>query len=231
MFVLAASGLKAAGGAVAPPDYLFQIKTPMPFSVGAVYDRQPIDAEFQGHIEKVEFTHIYGVLGLDPLKGVSLYGRAGQSQCELKERHEDGSGFEWGVGMRLRLWEYRLDAPYYLKGRWGLELFGDYSKHESDLEGTDAQWTEKYGALMMSWELRDPFTYVKDWEECYSLVLAAGAGHSEISGDVDGREFKANKQFGFVGSADIFLAKNLSLGGEVRAFDKIQTIFTAAFHF
>lgn len=227
----ATASLLAAGGAVSPPGYLFAAKHAMPISVGAEYDNQPLEIESGGDTEKIDVTHIYGVFGVDVAEFLTLYGRAGRAQCEIEDLHVDGDGFEWGLGLRLQLWEYDLQAPYFLKGRWGIEAGGEYSAHESDIDGTDASWNETSCTLTLSWELRDSFTYVKDWEECYSLVLAGGVAYSKIDGDIAGADFNANGRSGFVGSADIFFAKNLSVGGEVRVFDEAQVKARFGLHF
>lgn len=223
--------LHAASGAQSPAGYLFTVKRPMPLSVGASYDIQPLILKYNGFTERADVKHTYGLIGIDPLQGISLYGRAGENSVTLKDSNEKGSGFEWGAGLKVRLIDYMLDAPYYLKGRWGLDAAGEYSGHKADIDTTKMDWKEKTGSLTLNWELRDPFTYGKDWEECYSLVLGAGVAYSDVSGDFDRRTFSANGRAGFIGSADIFLARNLSIGAETRVFDKAEARFSVAFHF
>jgi hypothetical protein len=230
------STFAAGGGAIGTDEFLLKTVSPARASIGFFYDFQPLEIENEmGRTANVDFDHMYAVLGYDWLNWVTLRLRAGGVTVSGDRVDDEETGWEIGAGFRARVWLYEIgkvldDIP----GRWSVDVSAEYSSHAVSLEQDDIVWGEMFASVLWNWEF---FEHDDDMDDpqSYRFVVSAGAGYSGISGEVQGsgsnQDWDANKRAGFVGGADVFFGRNLAIGGEVRAFDDVQTIGYVTYHF
>ena len=234
MFIASPDLFAASGGAVSPRGSLFSFESPKAFSIGAFYENAPTEVEIAGYKEKAIFQHMYGVVGLDVAKWLTLRLHAGTTITGDDGDKSRLSGSAYGGGFTAKLIEYEIEKTRWMEGIWRIELHGDFTKHDSSEGGNYTDWDETFGSLTWNWEIFGAPNSL-EMEPCHSLVLFAGSGYSGLDGNVKSGNYRsawhANRDFGFVGGVELFLTKNLSFGWELRDFEYSTYLAHVGYHF
>jgi len=223
----------ASGGAVSPRESLFSFESPKGFSIGAFYNNAPTEVHIGSYKEKATFKDMYGAIGLDAASWLTFRLHVGTTTLGDERKDDRQSGSAYGAGFTARLIEYEIEKTRWMEGIWRIELFGDYTKHSVSGEGNNVDWDEGFYSLTWNWEIFGTPNSL-EIESCHSLVLFAGTGYSDLTGEISGSyktAWHANRDFGFVGGAELFLTKNLSFGGELRKFEYSTYLAHVGYHF
>ncbi|MCE9612667.1 MAG: hypothetical protein K8T26_00230 [Lentisphaerae bacterium] len=177
-----------------------------------------------------------GYLGVDATRWLTVHGTAGAMFLDSLEtaavEDDFDSGLRWSVGLNASLWHVDLEEPEFARGRLSIGATAEYLESTSSGTDGDVTWSEVSVTLPLGFEIpNDPMLY---WG-VYSLFLYAGPVFSQLDGNIDrpGRrvDFSESQDVGVLGGADIYMARNLSLGGQIQYFDAMSANISARYHF
>ena len=206
-------------------------------AIGARYDQAKRNVKIEGAegLPELMSRSLYGSLSCDVASWLTIAGGAGQSALKIDESTSYGDEDTlWMAAIRVNLWGFPLTEPAFLTCHIRFDADLSYWQYKAGLDEGDADWNETRGALVVSAE-----RYAENWDQnpavCpYSLVFYAGCVYSQLDGKihlVPERAAMAGKStlsisedtsFGLIGGIDLFISHNLSIGGEVRAFDDVK---------
>lgn len=206
--------------------------------LGGDYIRQErtISLEGQSGTTDLEANHGMGYVGIDILSWLAVFGAVGGTSAKVQDA--DGYGntrVNWAAGLSANLWHLDVTDPEFLAGSLSLRVLGEYSQFKSGDSDTDEiKWQEWFATLLASYEI-----FVTDSIDLdqipFSLVLSVGPVFSKLDGtfDVSGQklDFSEEQSYGIGGGVEVFIANNLSLGGQVQYYDSVTYGANLRYHF
>ena len=206
-------------------------------AVSASYDHAERDVRIEGADGLLDLMSrsLYGSVSCDLTSWLTLAAGAGQSTLKPADSKSYGDGDTlWMAAARLSFWEFPLTEPSYIACRIRFDSSFSYWQYKGKLDDDDADWSETRGTLTVSAE-----RLVENWDQDptispYSLVFYAGCIYSKLDGKIHlaatsaaetGKStlsFSENESFGLIGGIDFLISHNLSIGGDVRAFDGLN---------
>jgi hypothetical protein len=241
-FCVSARALAAGTGADAPRDSIFHAEdlSFLSIGVGGDYtDRQLQDSA--GNAYQLEGRYAYGFLGVDITRWLSINGGAGETQLKPGPGRSYGNeAFMWTAGGKVSFWEHEVTEPSYLECTVKIQGAVSYWDHNPEVMDVSHQWTEWRYELLGSAEF--PSGFDPGLNNLVSTVFYAGVAGSEIEADqdlftgqhVDGsdeRNLTEDQTVGPLLGIDLNIARNFSVGLEVRFFEDPSYSLTGAFHF
>jgi hypothetical protein len=170
---------------------------------------------------------VSAAVGVDLFRWWQVYGTVGRSQAGWDTGDYGDGKIKWSGGMHFNWWYYDLTDPEFMEGRISFQTTAEFAQFRS---GGDSRWNEFYADLTLNYEL-----YVekpKDTQSVpYSLALYGGVALSKLAGRLNSQGFSEDQLIGVVGGADLYLAHNLSLGGQVLYFDDASFGVSLRYHF
>lgn len=166
-------------------------------------------------------------LGVDLFSWWQIFGTLGRSEAGWESGAYGDGKVKWSLGTHFNWWHYDVTEPEFMEGRLSFQTTAEFAQYNS---GDDTKWTDAYADLTLNYELFAEKQ--KDTKAVpYSLALYAGGALSKLSGHLNGANFSEDQLFGLVGGADLYIAQNLSLGGQVLYFDKPSYGLSIRYHF
>jgi len=232
-------------GADSPRDSFWHARSLDRLSVGGAYEKQERDLEDEfGLTGALEARHVYAFLSLDVFSWLTVNGGVGQTEVKPQKLMTYADEDEmWMVGVRLNLWEYDIVDPSFLASVCRLQAAASHWEHDGDAWGGNLEWEEQRAALLFQAESyvldfgKDPGTYP------YSVIFSIGPVYSEIEMETDipppwtasipspKVDLEEEDSLGLLGSIDVNIAHNFSVGWEVRVYDQATHAVNVAFHF
>jgi len=210
-------------------------------SVGADYELMRRDVRYGSAGEKtsIESEFVGGFLGLDLVSWLTLFGTAGAASVKDDVSGVDGDWiFSWSVGLGAHFWKYELREPSWMAGVLSIRGVAEYARRSSENVGWSldtVEWSEVSIALPVCYEMFEDLSPLVDRSLQKSLNLYAGPALSLWDGRRKGawgtEDSEAEKEFGVIAGADVFLARNLSVGGHVLVLDDVSARGSLRYHF
>ena len=199
-----------------------------PVSAGIDYQQIKRSVALDAGGKNVLQARVYSAeIGIDLFNWWQIFGTLGRSEAGW-EAFDYGDGkIKWSGGTHFNWWHFDITEPDFMEGRLSFQTTAEFSQFRS---GNDTSWYDAYADLTLNYELFAEKQ--KDIKAVpYSLVLYGGAALSRLSGHVNGADFGEDKTVGLVGGADVFIARNLSVGGQVLYFDQASFGLSVRYHF
>jgi hypothetical protein len=241
---LQSGSLLAAFPGTISRDSLVSVENLSRLSVGVDYTviKRDITVDLTGGGEledTLEARSIDGVVAVDVTPWLSPFVTLGSSAVLDKGTSDYGDyKFKWSAGLNFNIWHYDIVNPDFLAGRLSIESMVEYSRYTSQNIGPEKQeveWSDTTVVIPIGYEMFEDLSPLEDKSLRKSLNLYVGPAMSVMDGtlksggsDVD---FKDNQRFGFIGGVDIFLADQLSIGGQVLVFDEVGMTGAIRYHF
>jgi len=166
-------------------------------------------------------------VGVDLFSWWQVFGTIGRSEAGWETGVYGDGKVKWSGGMHFNWWHYDITEPEFMEGRLSFQTTAEFAQYRS---GDDTRWNDAYADLTLNYELFAEKQ--KDTKAVpYSLALYGGAALSKLSGRLNGSDFSEDQAFGVVGGADLYIAQNLSLGGQILYFDKPSYGISVRYHF
>lgn len=237
--LLALGRAMAGQGADAPRDSIFHAEDLSWLSVGAGWDYVDRKLESPPAVNAVlESRGLYGFVSADITDWLSLNAGAGES--ELKAQPGGGYGdeeFMWTAGGKIRFWEHAIAEPSFLESLLSLQGSASYWEHNPEGEDGSYDWTEWRYQFVACLEV-PANNNDSGLDNLFSTVFYGGVVGSSLeidsalyTGFDNGTEYEEEEQWGAVAGLDANVARNLSIGVEVRFFEDPSYSVTGAFHF
>jgi hypothetical protein len=222
-----AAGAATPGGA-GMRDSLASSDNLGPLSVGVDFEQTKRTVSLDaGGKNVLQARTISADAGLDLFSWWQVFVTAGRSEAGWEATDYGDGKLKWSAGMHFNWWHYDIVEPEFMEGRLSLQTTAEFAQYRS---GDDTRWNDAYADLTVNYELfAEKQKDVKNVP--YSLALFGGAALSKLNGHVNGVDFSDDQAFGLVGGADIYIARNLSLGAHVLYFDKPSYGFSVRYHF
>ena len=119
-----------------------------------------------------------------------------------------------------------------MRGRLSIGLTFELVENAVDNGSAELEWTETAIAVPFGYEIPAEQSGLS---QVHSLLLYAGPLYSRLDGDLTSAgvrlDLDEDKDFGLLAGADIFLAQNLAIGGQIQYFDEISFNVSARYHF
>jgi hypothetical protein len=207
----------------------------LPFlSLGIEYQDQSraiVPSGAQGTMPDISIQRLTGLIGLDLVPWVTLEVGAGMTDVDLEgddtSRDKD---WEWRVGGRARLLDYRIpaDDPFY----FGIEGEAFYRASQSENWNSDLEWNEFYSALLFSLS-NHPLIHFGDDVRVVSLY--GGPALSLIDGtwsdDVGSVDFHEDQNMGAVVGVSFMPDEFMTVKLEAQFFDDVSVGAGLSIHF
>ncbi len=166
-------------------------------------------------------------LGVDLFSWWQVFATLGRSEAGWETGDYGDGKIKWSGGMHFNWWHYDLTDPEFMEGRLSFQTTVEFAQYRS---GDDTSWNEGYADFTVNYEL-----YSEKPQDTkavpYSLALYGGAALSKLSGKINGSNFSEDQLFGVLGGADLYIAHNLSVGGQILYFDKASYGVSFRYHF
>lgn len=224
--------------ASASRDALVHAKHLQRLSVGAGVEHFDRQIELKnGSSAQLQGDTYLGYIGIDLTDWLTLFGEAGMSDVSGIENYISGAVGDdtyGAAGLLLNLWKYEVLEPEAMAGLLNIRLLWQNSLYGGSGNGVATDWREQVLALPVSYEVRaDP---VDDNRTVYSAVFSAGPIYSAINGDVttgsgNTIDFNEKSNLGIYGALDVFIFKNVSIGGQIHVFEDMTYALRGLFHF
>jgi hypothetical protein len=205
------------------------------WSVGLNAEALDRDIDVRGRTEILEAQSLSLFLGYDILPWLTVYGTGGAAEARPEGADDWGSaGPKWSLGVNANIWQFEVLDPSFLAGLLTLKTTMEVGWYDSDFADGQIEWREFLWAIPLGYELHE-----RDAETIggldISLAIYAAPAISTISGDIGtpfgGIEFDEEDTVGLIAGADLFLARNVSLGMQVQYFGGVSLAAAARYHF
>ena len=224
----AVAACAATPGGAGMRDSLTSTDNLAPVSVGVDYQMIKRTVSLDAGGKNVLQARVYSAeVGVDLFSWWQVFGSLGTSQAGWEAFDYGDNKLAWSAGTHFNWWHYDITEPEFMEGRLSFQTTAAFSQLSS---GNDTRWYDAYADLTLNYEIFAEKQ--KDLKAIpYSLALYGGVAFSKLSGHVMGADFGEDKAVGLVGGADVFIARNLSVGAQVLYFDKPGFGVSARYHF
>ena len=175
-------------------------------------------------------------LGIDVNHWLTIFGT--WSVLDIEEVDVPGGNAEyeddvrWSIGAHANLWQTDISQPDSMSGRVSIRASIEYSSYDATSKGVNVDWTEFALAIPFGYELYNDRSKLSG---VYSLLMFAGPIYSTVDGDVGGNVpsvgFDESENWGLLAGAELFLAENVSLLGQIHYFEEVSGSFAGRYHF
>jgi len=185
----------------------------------------------QGPLPDLSIQRLTGLIGLDLVPWLTVEVGAGMTDLALKgEDDSRDKDWEWRVGGRARLLDYRIpaDDPFY----FGIEGEAFYRASQSDNWDSELEWNEFYSALLFSLS-NHPLIHFGDDVRVVSLyggpaLSLIDGTWSDDSGSVD---FHEDQNMGAVLGVSFMPDEFMTINLEAQFFDDVSFGAGLSVHF
>ncbi len=215
-------------GTVAPPggrDSLFDVQSISCWSIGVDYQSEGRDVLYDGELEGMndhfETEELVAYLGLRLTPWLTVFGTVGMVDLEMGDVDASHDG-RWSAGLQASLWQYDLQDPEFLAGRYTVRGIVEYGEAETEDDYASGDWSELNVALLLNWEIFvDTIDSLDRYP--YSLSLYAGPMFSLIDGDIMSMgvdvDYEEDSEWGIVVGASLNISHNFAVDFGVQHFD------------
>ena len=202
------------------------------WSVGANVELLDRDIKFNGDLTTLEAQCLSLFLGYDVLPYLTVYGTLGGVKARPERADDWGSTeLKTSLGVNLNLWQYEITDPSFMAGLLTVKTTMEVGWYGSDYKDFSYEWREFVWAFPVGYELHE-----RDAETIggldISLALYVAPALSTISGHASGGvDFEEDESTGIIAGADIFLARNVSLGLQIQQFGSTSVAGAFRYHF
>ncbi|MDA0990749.1 MAG: hypothetical protein O3A51_08365 [Verrucomicrobia bacterium] len=177
-----------------------------------------------------------GYLGIDLAHWLTLFGTlATFSVDDIKVPGTPktyGDDSKWSVGINASVWEHAVTEPTFMEGRLTIGLVAEYASFDVADAGATLEWTELAVAVPVSYYLPADRSLISEVD---GLLLTAGPIYSTLDGSYrDGGfhvDFEQDKEIGLLAGAEVYLARNVTVGCNLYLFDATGYSVSLRFHF
>ncbi len=175
-------------------------------------------------------------LGVDVDHWLTVYGTWAVLEIEEVEVPGGDADYEddtrWSLGANANLWEIDISSPRQMNGRVSIRANIELAMYDATSKGINIDWEEFAFAVPIAYELYNDHKHL---DGVHSLMLFAGPIYSTVEGDVGGAvpevNFDESENWGLLAGAELFLAENVSLLGQIHYFEQVSGNFSARYHF
>ena len=216
--------------------FLVQRKAPW-VSVGAgleILEREiRVDKVSPG---RMRATTLSGYLGIDLLHWFTVFSTLGRLEIDTIDIPGAAGDWDddrrWSFGASANVWHINIEDPAILTGRLSIGLVGEYTQYDASGSGESLDWREQAIAVPVSLFLP---AERRKLSSVHGAAFFFGPIYSLIDGDysTDGRrtDFDEEQEIGLLAGMDAFLARNLTVGGQIQYFEQVAANFSFRYHF
>jgi hypothetical protein len=199
-----------------------------PLSAGVDYQMIKRTVSLDAGGKNILQARVYSAeVGVDLFSWWKVFVTLGSSEAGWEALGYGDRKVKWSGGTHLNWWHYDIIEPEFMEGRLSFQTTAEFSQFSA---GNDTRWSDAYADLTLNYELFAG-KQIDIKAVPYSLALYGGVACSTLSGHVTGADFNEDKLVGFVAGADVYIARNFSLGAQVLNFDQTSFGLSARYHF
>lgn len=205
--------------------------------------------EREVHVDKVSpgrmrATTLSGYLGIDLLHWFTVFSTLGRLEIDTIDipgidtidipgaAGDWDNDRRWSFGASANVWHINIEEPPILTGRLSIGLVGEYTQYDASGSGESLDWTEQAIAVPVSLFLP---AERRKLSSVHGAAFFLGPIYSLIDGyySTDGRrtDFDEEQEIGLLAGMDAFLARNLTVGGQIQCFEQVAANFSFRYHF
>ena len=185
---------------------------------------------------RVRAENVLGYLGVDLRHWFTVFGTLGQLNMQSVDIPGAVGDFKddrrWSFGFNANVWHIDIEEPEIMAGRLTIGLVGEYTRYDASETGESLEWTEYALAVPIGYML---YVEPRKIQTVHGAVFFAGPIYSTLDGDYSAggsrTDFDEEQPLGVLAGVDVFLAKNLTLGGHIQYFEEPSANFSLRYHF
>ena len=185
---------------------------------------------------RVRANTLSGYLGVDLLHWFTVFGTLGRLEIDAIDIPGAVGALDddrrWSFGISANVWHIDIEEPEIMTGRLSIGLIGEYTQYDASGTGEALDWTEQAIAVPVSYFLP---AEQRKLSSVHGAAFFLGPIYSHIDGDYSagGRRtnFDEEQEIGLLAGTDVFLARNLTVGGQIQYFEKVSANLSLRFHF